>query len=241
MARKRTTSRSTASRSRGGSTFFGILIGLILGLAAAVAVALFVTQVPMPFVDRASRDPAQTLLPDVRNAPDPNLGLYGLGQAAADGGQAATPPAPDGSPPTAVRSGDSLGEFIAGLAGSDRAAPPADSARPSTGRPSASAPSATAPSATVPGVTEPSSPAPAPAADRTQYYLQAGAFRSATDADAVKARILLMGLPARVEQAQVGGSTINRVRVGPFDGIDAMNRARAQLGSEKIDSSVVRQ
>src|SRR3546814_14473690 len=31
----------------------------------------------MPCPDKASRDPAKTLLPGVRDAPDPNIGLYG--------------------------------------------------------------------------------------------------------------------------------------------------------------------
>ncbi|MCQ9618022.1 hypothetical protein L1889_16220 [Paenalcaligenes niemegkensis] len=74
MATRRKTSRSKPARS--GSTLFGIIIGLVLGLAAAVAVALYITKAPMPFADRASRDPASILLPDVRDAPDPNLALY---------------------------------------------------------------------------------------------------------------------------------------------------------------------
>src|SRR3546814_18318926 len=89
-------SRKSSSSKSGGSTLFGILIGLIFGLIAAVAVALFVTQVPMPFVDKASRDPATTSLPDARQAPDPNIGLYGKGGAA--GAQPTGPPAPAPTP-----------------------------------------------------------------------------------------------------------------------------------------------
>ena len=213
------------------------MVGLILGLVAAVAVALFVTQVPMPFVDKASRDPARTLLPDVRNAPDPNIGLYGKNALpdATPMMPAPTPipdPSPD-QPATAPRSGDNLGDLIASL--KQKTAPPA---------PSSGADSASGQQVTIPGVTEPSSvaaPQTAQAAGQTTYFLQAGAFRSETDAEAIKAQILLLGLPAHVQQAQVGGSTINRVRVGPFSGIDAMNSARAQLGSQSIESSVVRQ
>ncbi|MBF6616959.1 SPOR domain-containing protein [Pollutimonas thiosulfatoxidans] len=220
-------SRKTTSKS-GGSTLFGIMIGLIFGLAAAVAVALFVTQVPMPFVDKASRDPAKTLLPDVRNAPDPNIGLYGKDGAAgvAPTGPTATPPLPLPGVAGANRSGDNLGDLIASLASGD--APPA---------PARSAPTTTP----VPGTEAPATPAPAAAAKtQTTYFLQAGAFRSEKDAEAMKARILLMGLPAEVQQAQSNGATINRVRVGPFKGIDEMNRSRARLGAEKIESSVVR-
>src|SRR5690625_8045234 len=67
--------RKRSSKTRGG-TFTGIIIGLILGLVAAVAVALYVTKAPMPFYDRASREPSQIILPDVRDAPDPNSRLH---------------------------------------------------------------------------------------------------------------------------------------------------------------------
>lgn len=230
MARTR---RKSSNAKSGGSTLFGILIGLIFGLVAAVAVALFVTQVPMPFVDKASRDPAQTLLPDVRNAPDPNIGLYGKDSAAGSPltGPTATAPSPlpgltpDGASP-APGAQDNLGDLIASLGKTDTPTP---------------APRASAP-VPVPGTEAPATASkPAVAANtQTTYYLQAGAFRSEDDAEAVKARILLLGLPVVVQKAQSNGNTINRVRVGPFKGIDEMNRSRARLGEEKIESSVVR-
>ena len=208
---------------------FGVLVGLILGLAAAVAVALFVTKVPMPFVDKASRDPAQTLLPDVRDAPDPNLGLYGKSGPAgvSPTGPTDTTPAPlPGMPPAGGAAGtaaptppDTLGNLIASLGKAEQPTKPATPAKP------------------APGTEAP----PKVANSQTTYYLQAGAFRSEDDAEAVKAQILLMGMPVQVQKAQVNGSTINRVRVGPFKGIDEMNRSRARLGEEKIASSVIRQ
>ncbi|MCC2596291.1 SPOR domain-containing protein [Pusillimonas sp. MFBS29] len=214
--------RSKSTKAKSGSTLFGILIGLIFGLAAAVAVALFVTQVPMPFVDKASRDPAQTLLPDVRNAPDPNLGLYGKDSPA---GVAPTGPTITSPSPLPGQAGNdtppekgSLDNLIASLSKVDTPAPPQAAAAAPT---------------RVPG-TE------APANTQTTYYLQAGAFRSAEDAESVKARILLLGLPVEVQKGQSNGSPINRVRVGPFKGIDEMNRSRALLGQEKIESTVVR-
>lgn len=209
---------------------FGILIGLIFGLIAAVAVALFVTQVPMPFVDKASRDPAKTLLPDVRQAPDPNIGLYGKGGPAGSQptGPTATAPAPlPGTAPTVPGTApaqDNIGNLIASLGNADK--------------PAASQPAPAPAAKPAPGTEPPAKPQAA--ATQTTYYLQAGAFRSEDDAEAVKARILLLGLPAQVQKAQVNGATVNRVRVGPFKGIDEMNRSRARLGAEKIDSSVVR-
>jgi cell division protein FtsN len=54
------------------------------------------------------------------------------------------------------------------------------------------------------------------------------------------ARVVLLGLPVRIETGESNGAPINRVRVGPFKGIDEMNRARTRLGDDKIESTVVR-
>jgi len=219
--------RKSSGSKPGGSTLFGLLAGLLIGLAAAAAVAYFVTQVPMPFVDRASRDPANVLLPDVRDAPDPNLGLYGQGGGAGSpaDGPTVTPPSPlPGTAPGQAQG--SMSDEIGALLETLGAPPPGTPDKPA---PTAQADSPRAPSA-----------ADIAATTQTTYYLQAGAFRSNNDAEAIRAQILLLGLPAQVQQAQVNGSTLHRVRVGPFKGIDEMNRSRVRLSEAKIESSVVR-
>lgn len=227
-----------SSSAKSGSTLFGILIGLIVGLAAAVAVALFVTKVPMPFVDKASRDPAKTLLPDVRDAPDPNIGLYGSSAPAGSGagGPTITTPSPlPDIPPVASTPGpvapgqDSIGNLIASLADAPAAAPSKPPAATGAGA-----------KPVVPGTEPPPASSKPAAGTQTTYYLQAGAFRSESDAQAMQARILMLGMPVQLQKAQVNGGTVHRVRVGPFKGIDEMNRSRERLGSEKIESSVVR-
>ncbi|MCD8503979.1 MAG: SPOR domain-containing protein [Burkholderiaceae bacterium] len=61
-------------RTSKGGAFYGLIAGLLIGLSAAAAVAYFVMNSPMPFVDKASRSIADTELnPD--RAPDPNQGL----------------------------------------------------------------------------------------------------------------------------------------------------------------------
>jgi len=82
-------------------------------------------------------------------------------------------------------------------------------------------------------------PPPAPNA-QTAYYLQAGAFRSVDEAEALRARILMLGLNGFVQPVQVNGATLHRVRVGPFRGIDEMNQSRTTLGRSNIPVSVVR-
>lgn len=220
---------------------FGLLAGLIIGLAAAAGVAYYVTQAPMPFVDKASREKSLTQPP--ANV-DPNLALYGKD----DPGVTPVPDGPLAGAPRPIQPGnvpgqpaaptlnDEIGALLVTLGAPEPSAkaPAAAPAKP------AAAPSASAADTHKKSPVAPKSAETKPASTQTTYYLQAGAFRSNSDAEAVKAQILLMGLPVQVQKAQVNGSTINRVRVGPFKGIDEMNRSRARLATAKIESSVVR-
>lgn len=245
MATSRQRRKPASSKTKGGSTLFGVLAGLLIGLAAAAAVAYFVTQVPMPFKDKFSRAPAQTLLPDVREAPDPNLGLYGMtgpaGQAS-QGTATAPTPLPSGIPtpsPSSPPAQDDIGALLATLGAAAQSTdppPPAKPASPSTQAPAQ--PQAPAAAQTQKPAAEPK--AVASAQTNTTYFLQAGAFRSETDAQSMRGRILMMGLPVQVQTAQVSGAQLYRVRVGPFKGIDEMNRSRVQLSEAKIESTVVR-
>jgi len=249
MATKRKPTRRSSGES--GSTLYGALAGLLIGLIVAAVVAFYVTKAPVPFVDRASRQGDTGKLPDPRQAPDPNAGLYGRDGAAGapPTGPTATAPAPLPGAGTGAGTGaakpdetpsrlDDLGGLIATL--------------PSTAKPQASAPAAVAmaPSQPPTPISKPAAtPAPKAAAPATAtasaatgtYFLQAGAFRGENDAESLRARILLLGLPVNVQKAEVNGKPINRVRVGPFARLDDMNRARGRLGENKIETAVVRQ
>jgi len=203
-------SKRASSRSRqGGSTLYGLLAGLLIGLVVAAAVAFYVTQAPMPFVDRATRDAARRPAPDPRHAPDPNVGLNGRNTTARTpaAGSKAAPPS---SMPQMPQSNDDLGSLIASL--DSRSSTPATSlpAQPGTDT-------------------------------NATYFLQIGAFRVVEDADALRARVLMMGLPVEIQRAEINGALLNRVRVGPYGRLDDMNRVRILLGQEKIASTVVRQ
>lgn len=76
--------------------------------------------------------------------------------------------------------------------------------------------------------------------DSTRYLLQAGAFRTADDADAMRARLALLGLDARVSPTDQGGTTLYRVRLGPYGEIEDINRIRKDLAENGIDSQVVK-
>ncbi|OZI66264.1 SPOR domain-containing protein [Bordetella genomosp. 11] len=244
MAKRKPVKRS----SERGSTLYGVLTGLLIGLIVAAAVAFYVTRAPVPFVDRASRHADQSPLPDVRNAPDPNAGLYGRDGAAgiAPTGPTATPAPPvpgaqPSTPGTGPHGPDDLGALIATLPTTPEPPPraadkPADKATDKAADKPAAKPSA-------PAAVASASPSGRDSAKETggKYFLQAGAYRAVDDAEALRARILLLGLPVAVQRAEVNGKPINRVRVGPFARLDDMNRARTRLGENKIEVAVVRQ
>mgnify|MGYP006200719245 CR=1 FL=1 len=77
-------------------------------------------------------------------------------------------------------------------------------------------------------------------ADSVRYLIQAGAFRSSADAEALKARIALTGEVARVESAEIAGGTIYRVRLGPYPNAGSLARAKQALGSHGIDAVAIR-
>ena len=83
-----------------------------------------------------------------------------------------------------------------------------------------------APSASQPATT---AAAAAPADTTARYLLQAGSFSASGDAEALKARIALLGLGARVESAQVQGRTVYRVRMGPYGTASELADAKGKL------------
>ena len=77
-------------------------------------------------------------------------------------------------------------------------------------------------------------------ADAVRYLIQAGAFRSSADAEALKARIALTGEVARVESAEIAGGTIYRVRLGPYPNAGTLARAKQALDSHGIEAVAIR-
>lgn len=83
-------------------------------------------------------------------------------------------------------------------------------------------------------------PAPEPVAGET-FYLQAGAFQKAADADNLKAKLSMLGVDVGVQEVSIPEKgTMYRVRVGPYSRHDEMNRARNQLAQNGIQATVVK-
>lgn len=98
-----------------------------------------------------------------------------------------------------------------------------------------------------PAVATAAAPAPANAAPATptppapaRYLLQAGAYGASGDAEAVKAKIALLGLNARVESAQIAGKTVYRVRLGPYGSAAELAEAKAKLADGGLPAIAVK-
>jgi cell division protein FtsN len=76
---------------------------------------------------------------------------------------------------------------------------------------------------------------------RVVYYIQAGAFQKASDADNLKARLALAGLEAQIQTATLPDNSIwHRVRLGPYSNPQELEKARAALKDNKIDNAVIK-
>jgi len=80
-------------------------------------------------------------------------------------------------------------------------------------------------------------PAVAAATGSDRYLLQAGAFRGSDEADALKAQIALTGEVAHIESAQINGTTVYRVRMGPYATASALAAAKQALLSHGINGA----
>ena len=207
-----------------GNTLVGIIIGLVLGLAAALAVAVYVTKVPVPFLNKGpSRSAEQDAAESRKNQNwDPNAPLYGKNPAKA------LPPAPGiAVPPPAAKASESApGATKEAEKGRDKG-PDAPAV---LGRPAPADPLGDLAAARAGGGGN----------DPFIYFVQAGAFRTPEDAEAQRAKLSLMGIEAKVTEREQSGRQVYRVRVGPFNSKDDADRQKDKLDAGGFDTALVR-
>ena len=79
----------------------------------------------------------------------------------------------------------------------------------------------------------------AKAVDR--FWLQAGAFNGEPEAENLKARLALAGWEAAVQSVPLPDKSVRyRVRLGPYDNTDELNRIKGELGKGGFDVAVIR-
>ena len=209
-----------------GGTVLGLILGVLAGLGIALAVAVYVTKVPVPFLNKGAQPRASDQDEAQRSKNwDPNAPLYGKNPAR-PAAPASAPQVPASS--TAAAPAPAPAVTAAPAAPTAAASRPAQSADPLGDLARAKAAAAPPP------------PAPTTGADPFDYFIQAGAFRTQQDADAQRAKLAMLGWEARVSEREQNGRTVFRVRVGPFAKRDDAESLKEKLDGAGVDSALVR-
>lgn len=220
-------------KQRGGF-FVGMVVGLLCGLALALGVALYVTKVPVPFLNKVpQRTPEQDAAETERNRNwDPNTVLQGKTPAKP---QAPTPTAP---PAAAAPAQDAASAAASNVPpGLRKVQPkPADKAAASTRDPAAIL-AGTSPTG---GSTPAAGAAASPDATPMVYYVQAGAYARTEEAEQQRAKLAMMGYTAKVTEREQSGRTVYRVRLGPYNTQTEADAAKSKLATGGVESALVR-
>lgn len=208
--------RTPQPRRSLGGTLLGVFIGMIVGLGMAASVAYWLMKnnpaLPMPTFSHQAREAARD--PDkVAKADDkPRFDFYKILPGVEE--PKVQPPRTDRAP-TQVK--DSL----------------ADKAIERSATPSLQPPVIVKP-APPPDAAEKAKPA-------DHFWLQAGSFSTAPDAENLRARLALAGWEASVQQGALADKSIRyRVRLGPYDNADELGRMKSELAKRGFDVAVIR-
>lgn len=200
-----------------GGFVLGLIVGLLLGLTVALGVALYITKVPIPFINKV---PQRTAEHDAEEAArnknwDPNAPLAGKAGAKVASGVVGGAPAPLPAPVTATP--------VTAPPAVAASAPAVVASKPARAEPKPSAASA----ATA-------------AADPYIYFIQAGAYTKAEDAEQQRARLALQGFSAKVMEREQSGRTVFRVRLGPQDSREEAENLQRKIEAAGIEANLVR-
>ncbi len=195
----------SSSAGNNESLIIGILVGMVLGLAAAGGVAWYLAKKPSIVPTNAQPHDAKPVAETPKPAPAPATAT------------AQTVPPIRPAPPPAPSAAENKQRFefytiLTGKQEGENHAPPNTTA-------SRPAPSAGAKPPTSGG----------------DYFLQAGSFSTAEDADKLKARIAMAGMEASVQPANIPDKGVRyRVRLGPYHSAEELNKAVALLKQNGI-------
>lgn len=199
-------------KNQRGGFFLGMIVGLLIGLSLALGVALYIAKVPVPFVDKVKhRTPAEDAAEAEKNRNwDPNGGLANKNPLPRPGtSSSGVVPATPATPPALPGSPTSTRDPAAILGDKPAAA-------------SAAAPSTRSPSDAL-----------------ISYFVQAGAFGRAEDAEQQRGKLAMLGMTARVTEREQSGRTVYRVRLGPFEKKEDALSAKERLDGAGVDAALI--
>jgi len=211
-------------RGGAGGTLIGVFIGLVLGLGLAAGVAYYLMKANGPFpaqggkeARESARDPSRVAKSDPAAADKPRFDFYKILPGVEEPKvQADAKKSPDRAVVEQAK------------AGPDKPAPKAADKAPDKAADKAHDKVASA---------EPTAAAKLP----ERFWLQAGSFSSESDAENLKARLAFAGWQASIQQGTVPDKgTRYRVRLGPYDNTDELNRIKNDLNRNGFDVAVIK-
>jgi cell division protein FtsN len=228
--------RPRGSRKSGfGGTLLGLFIGIVLGLALAAGVAFYLMKSGNPYQvaspgrespREATKDAARPGRAESGTADKPRFDFYRILPGVEE---------PKIQPKAADRGASDK-------ATAERAVAPdrSDKSDKSDGKAAAKTdarPIAKADERAAAGT--PPDKQPKGAAQR--FWLQAGSFASEAEAEDLKARLAFAGWEATIQSATVPEKGVRyRVRLGPYDNTDALQRMKSDLAARGFDVAVIR-
>jgi len=200
-----------------GGTLLGFIIGTVFGLAVALAVAVYVTKVPVPFMNKGQTRSADQDAEEAKKNKDwdPNAPLYGKNPA--------KPAQADASAQAAVAAPPTV-------------APPKPDTKPLDSK----APEAKAPSSADPLGDLARAKTGMADAEPFVYWVQVGAYRTMEDAESQRAKLSLGGIETKISEREQSGRTVYRVRVGPFEKKEDGEKSKDKLDKSGLETALVR-
>ena len=93
----------------------------------------------------------------------------------------------------------------------------------------------------APKASAPPPPSPTQTKPVDRLWLQAGAFAGESDAENLRARLALSGWEASVQAATLPDKSVRyRVRLGPYDNADELNRIKTDLAKNGFEAAVIK-
>jgi len=211
-----------ARKAHAGGTLLGVFIGIAVGIALAAAVAFYLMKSGNPYQSatagkeparESGRESAKSAKADPAAADKPRFDFYKILPGIEEPkvqAKAADKPAPDKATVERAITPDKFADKAP-----DKAVAKLDERAPAD-----------------------ASRAPKPS---ERFWLQAGSFAGASDAENLKARLALAGWEAEVQTATLTDKGVRyRVRLGPYDNTDELNRVKGELGKRGFDVAVIK-
>jgi len=228
-------SRKAPRKSGFGGTLLGLFIGIALGLALAAGVAFYLTRAGNPYQAAPSgressrdvtKEPGKPGRPEAGAADKPRFDFYKI--------------LPGTEEPKVQSKAAERGSSDKATA--DRAASPdkADS------KAAVKADSKADPKPDAKSLAKADPHAAAPPPDKQskatdKFWLQAGSFATEADAENLKARLAFAGWEAAIQSATLPDKGVRyRVRLGPYDNADSMQRIKSELAARGFDATVIK-